>query len=162
MQKPALLFLLCLMSIFTFSCVDDNTDIAPGTANSITVKIDGTAWSAASVSATYSSQSGFTLLTGANSAMTQQLKLAFAGSDVGTYTFTSADQNTFGSFMVTAANVFLFTTLSLDNPEGQIVVTENDKTNHTLSGTFHFDGYSGSVKRTFTEGTFTKVKYGVN
>jgi hypothetical protein len=159
MRYPANVFLLFALLIFSFACSDENTEVAPADTNSITVKIDGTVWTPPIVTAYYSEQTGITLITGSSSSATQQLKIAFMGNEPGTYKFTAADENTFGSFMVTGTSVFIFTTLSLDNPVGQITVTEYDKTKHTISGTFYFEGYSGSVKKTFSEGVFTKVKY---
>jgi hypothetical protein len=162
MRKTSCLILLLFVILFSYSCVDDKTEVAPGSDNSMTVKIDGATWTPAQVTAYYNSENNYTLITGVNSSMSQQLKIAFTGKDAGTYKFTAADQNMFGSFMVTAASVFIFTTLGQDNPVGQIEVTENNTSRHTISGTFNFDAYSGSVKKTFSEGSFTNVKYDAN
>jgi hypothetical protein len=54
----------------------------------------------------------------------------------------------------------LYTSTGVTTPVGQIVVTEYDKTNHTLSGTFHFEAYNfEDQKKVFTEGVFTKLPY---
>jgi hypothetical protein len=159
MRNPANVFLLFAVLTFSFACSDENTEVAPADTNSITIKIDGTVWTPAIVTAYYSEQSGITLITGSNASATQQLKIAFMGNEAGTYTFTAADQNTFGTFIVTGASAFIFSTLTLDNPVGHITVSGYDKTKHIISGTFYFEGYSGSVKKTFSEGVFTKVEY---
>jgi hypothetical protein len=53
----------------------------------------------------------------------------------------------------------MYTTLGGTSQTGQIVITEYDKTNKLVSGTFHFDAYNfNSEKITVTDGVFTKVE----
>lgn len=51
-------------------------------------------------------------------------------------------------------SVFDFTT-----SQGELVITEIDDVNKTISGTFSFTGYNGSSSKDFTNGTFYKIPY---
>jgi hypothetical protein len=81
---------------------------------------------------------------------------------VGIYAFTADTFENYGTFITNTGGLDSYSTWMA--PEsgilGQVLITEFDKTNHTVSGTFNFDGYNmDDVKKVFTEGKFTKVKY---
>jgi hypothetical protein len=156
MKKSAISFLLMFVLVLSFGCKkDDPATSAPG----LSVKIDGTTWTGQANGAVYSAQQNVTLISSSNTAVTELLQLEFTGNSTGTYNLVADDMNTFCAFTY-MANVDMYTTLSSTTPVGQIVVTEYDKTNHTLSGTFHFEAYSfEDKKKVFTEGVFTKLPY---
>jgi hypothetical protein len=156
MKKSAISCLLLFVLLLSFSCKkDDPITTKPG----LSVKIDGTTWTGQVNTGIYDAQENLTMITGANTALTEQLQLVFVGNSAGTYKFTANDMVSFGAFAY-MNTVDMYTTIAATTPVGQIVVTEYDKTNHTLSGTFHFEAYNfEDQKKVFTEGVFTKLPY---
>lgn len=154
MKKSAISCLLMFVLVLSFGCKKDET--APATPG-LSVKIDGTTWTGQANSAFYNAQQNITLISSSNTALTELLQLEFAGNSTGTYNFTANDIISFGTFTY-MANFDMYTTLFANIPVGQIVVTEYDKTNHTISGTFHFEAYSiDDQKKVLSEGKFTKL-----
>ncbi|MDO9254225.1 MAG: DUF6252 family protein [Bacteroidales bacterium] len=156
MKKITISCLLLFVLLLSFGCKkDDPITTKPG----LSVKIDGTTWTGQVNIGIYDAQENLTIITGANTALTEQLQLVFIGNSAGTYNFTTNDMVSFGAFAY-MTNVDMYTTIAATTPIGQIVVSEYDKTNHTLSGTFHFDAYNfEDQKKVFTDGVFTKVAY---
>lgn len=156
MKKSAISCLLMFVLIISFGCKkDDPASSTPG----LSVKIDGTTWTGQVNTGVYDAQQNITLVSGANSTLTEQLQLVFVGNSVGTYNFKADDMVSFGAFAY-MNTIDMYTTISATTPVGQIVVTEYDKTNHTLSGTFHFEAYNfEDQKKVFTDGVFTKLTY---
>jgi hypothetical protein len=156
MKKSAISCLLMFILAMSFGCKKDDTETStPG----LSVKIDGTIWTGQVNTGVYDAQQNLTLISGANNSLTEQLQLVFIGNSTGTYSFTANDMVSFGAFAY-MSNVDMYTTISNTTPVGQIIVTEYDKTNHTLSGTFSFEAYNfDDQKKVFTEGKFTKIKY---
>lgn len=154
MKKSAISCLLMFVLVLSFGCKKDET--APATPG-LSVKIDGTTWTGQSNGAFYSAQQNVTLISSSNTALTELLQLEFVGNSTGTYNFTANDIVSFGTFTY-MANFDMYTTISGTTPVGQIVVTEYDKTNHTISGTFQFEAYSfDDQKKVLSEGKFTKL-----
>ena len=151
-------YIICLFLAFLYiapGCKKDTT----ATPGSMTVTIAGTAWTATAVSANYNTLSNVTQVTGVNTSTNRQVQIAFTGNTTGTYNFTFNDYSTYGSYSTTSGSDVYSTSLS-GTPVGQIVITQYDKTNHLLSGTFHFDAFNqNDVKLSFTSGVFTQVPY---
>lgn len=157
MKNVTIAGLLMLALIFSSGCKKDSDETT--SPNTLSVKIDGTSWNAGHVVGLYSAQGNLTVIMGTNLDLTEQLQLAFAGSDVGTYNFAPDDYSTFGSFII-SPDLEGYSTYLQDVPSGQVIVTEFDKANNTISGSFRFEAYNmDNVKKTFTEGKFTKIKY---
>ncbi len=156
MKKSAISCLLLFVLLLSFGCKkDDPITAKPG----LSVKIDGTTWTGQVNAGIYVVQQNLTIITGANTNLTEQLQLVFIGNSTGTYNFTANDMVSSGAFAY-MTTVDMYTTIAATIPIGQIVVTEYDKTNHTLSGTFHFEAYNfEDQKKVFTEGVFTKLAY---
>lgn len=156
MKKSAISCLLLFVLLFSFGCQkDDPITAKPG----LSVKIDGTTWTGQVNTGIYDTQQNLTLISGANSTLTEQLQLVFIGNSTGTYNFNANDMVTAGAFAY-MNTIDIYTSIAANTPVGQIVVTEYDKTYHTLSGTFHFEAYNfDDRKKVFTEGVFTKVTY---
>jgi len=157
MKKTSIAFCLLLVLAFSFGCKkDDDETSSPG----LTVKMNGNSWTAQVTSAYYDPISNITLIVGANTSITEQLQLAFKGNATGTFTF-EQDVNaskTYGLFAY-MNTVDYYSSATDRAPVGQIVVTEYDQANQTVSGTFHFEAYNDEdVKIAFTEGSFTKIK----
>jgi hypothetical protein len=157
MKKSAIACLLLVVLVTAFGCKkDDNGTTTPG----LSVKIDGTAWTSGYNLSYYSSALNVTVITGSNATPQEQIQIGFVGNDVGTYNFTADVPEIFGIFSILTASGEGYASYFTDTPAGQIVISEVDKTNHTISGTFHFDGYTiDGLKKSFTEGKFTKLTY---
>jgi hypothetical protein len=156
MKKSAISCLLLFVLLFSFGCKkDDPITTKPG----LSVKIDGTTWTGQVNTGIYDAQQNLTLISGSNSTLTEQLQLVFIGNSTGTYNFNANDMVTAGAFAY-MNTVDMYTSIAATTPVGQIIVTEYDKTNHTLSGTFHFEAYNfEDQKKVFSEGVFTKLPY---
>jgi hypothetical protein len=163
MEKSTTAFLLMFFLIVTFGCKKDKSESTTEVKPGLTVKFDGTTWTAnvGLLSGFYYSDVDITTIEAGNTAG-QQVQFSFEGNTVGTYNIYGDDSHNFGAFMLGMAEEDIYATLSYDEHIllGKIVITEYDKTNHTLSGTFYFDGYnSNDAKKTFSEGSFTKISY---
>jgi len=155
MNKLSISSLLLLFFLIVSGCKkDDSSDNTPG----LSVNINGTAWVAKITTATYQSQSNILLIMGTNSTATEGIELGLIAGDVGTYNFSDGDADAFGAYYAGVGDDY--TSFLEDNPVGQIVITEFDKTNLTISGTFHFEAYNDkNVKKSCTDGKFNKIKY---
>ncbi len=90
--------------------------------------------------------------------MAESIQLNLFGKTTGTYTITDSQTSAIGGYVLNATAVGFYSTLSADVPSGQIVITEYDQTNKTVSGTFQFEAYNlNEAKISITEGKFTKV-----
>jgi hypothetical protein len=156
MKKLILASLLLGAVIITNGCKKDDPEPSKG----ITAKVAGNAWTADISVATYSQSMNLTQITGMKGLMTESIQLNITGSDVGTYAITDAETNpVVGSYVINATAEGMYTTLGGTAQTGQIVITEYDKTNKVVSGTFHFDAYNfNSEKIIVTDGVFTKVE----
>jgi hypothetical protein len=157
MKKSVISYLVLFILIFSFGCKkDDSTTTTPG----LSVKIDGTTWTGQVNTWTYVAQQNITLISASNSTLTEQLQVAFSGHTTGTYNFTANDLVSYGQFAY-MTNLDMYSTISSTTPVGQIVVTEYDTINQTISGTFHFEAYNfDDQKKVFTDGVFTKLTFG--
>jgi hypothetical protein len=156
MKKSAIACLLMIVIVFSFGCKkDDSSTPAAG----MSVKIDGTAWSGKINAAIYNTLQNVTMITSSNTSPAEQLQLGFQGQSTGTFNFSADDMFSYGAF-ANLSNGDMYASISSAIPVGQIVVTEYDVTNHTISGTFHFEAYNfDDQKKVFTEGKFTKIKF---
>jgi hypothetical protein len=159
MKKSLTACLLLIVLVTAFGCKkDDNGTTTPG----FSVKIDGTAWTSGYNLSYYSSALNITVITNTNATSQEQIQVGFVGNDVGTYNFSADVPEIFGIFSILTSSGDGYASYFTENPVGQIVISEVDKTNHTITGTFHFEGYNiDGLKKTFTEGKFTKLTYTV-
>jgi len=162
MRKSTLANMMIIALIFSFGCKKDKSETTPKDTTGFSVKYDGAVWTASITTAIYSTDSDVTQILASNSTATTQVRIAFGGSSLGIYAFTTDTFENYGTFITNSGGLDSYSTWMA--PEsgilGQVLITEFDKTNHTVSGTFNFDGYNmDDVKKIFTEGKFTKVKY---
>jgi hypothetical protein len=153
MKKSIFASLLLIVTVLSFGCKKD-AENSPG----LSVNINGTAWVAQITTATYQAQSNILLIMGTNSTATEGVSLGLIAGDVGTYNFSDDNVDASGGYHAGIGEDYL--SLSGLSSVGQIVITEFDKTNLTVSGTFHFEAFNDkNVKKTFTDGKFNKIKY---
>lgn len=158
MKNSVIACMLLVVIAFTSGCKKDEPAAA---TPAISVKFDGATWTSDANLAMYSAQSEILLITGTKLSTQQSMQIGVAGYEVGTYILNDTELSTFCTFTAMTEETS-YVSHWADSPVGQVVITENDKTNHTISGTFQFDGYNWSdQKKTFTEGKFTKITYEV-
>jgi hypothetical protein len=163
MKKSTVVFILLVALVVTFGCKKDDKDETPVATPGVSLKYDGNTWSAIAglQEGYYNTEDGYTFIMAGNSTG-QQVQIYFEGNTVGSYIIYGDDYTNSCTFMAGLAEEDIFSTLSYDDhiELGKVIVTEYDKTNHTLSGTFYFDAYNvNDVKKTFSEGKFTKISY---
>jgi len=154
MKKSILASLLVVTLLFTFGCKKDE----PETSTGMTAKVAGSAWKADVTTCAYSQTMNVTQITGMKGMMAESIQLNLFGKTTGTYTITDSQTSAIGGYVLNATAEGFYSTLSADVPSGQIVITEYDQTNKTVSGTFQFEAYNlNEAKISITEGKFTKV-----
>jgi hypothetical protein len=155
MKKSILASLLLVALIVTNGCKKDD----PAPSKGMTAKVAGNAWTADIAVATYSQMMNLTQISGMKGLMAEAIQLNITGNDVGTYTLTGAETDpVIGSYVLDATAEGMYTTIGVNAPIGQIVITEYDKTNKMVSGTFHFEAFNLNNKKiSITDGVFTKV-----
>jgi hypothetical protein len=161
MRKSTLACLMIVALSFAFGCKKDKTETAPEVKSGLSFKFDGNVWTAIGANGTYFSAENIIMIMATNSTA-QGVSISLIGGDVGSYDIYGDDYDYNAAVILGANEMDTYSTLSLDEHilVGKVVISENDKTNHTLSGTFYFDGYNSNyVKKSFTEGKFTKVAY---
>jgi hypothetical protein len=154
MKKIITLALLAAVMIASTSCKkkSDSTDTS-GTSPSLSMKFNGTSWTATTISAAYLSYNTSTTITTLKSGTSDQFVLIYAGKGTGTYNF--GDDEAFGSGNIGSVS---FSTVTSFYPTGSVIVTSYDATKKLISGTFSFtsdkkDASSFNV----TEGKFDNV-----
>ena len=148
--------LLLVFAAVTGCKKDDSETSSPG----ISVKFDGATWTSSINTAALSTTTDVMIINATKLNPVSTLAISIEGSDVGTYTL--SEDNAFNMCSFTDGQTVddAYFSHYADIPTGQIVITDNDKTNHTISGTFKFDGYTfDGVKKVFSEGKFTKIAY---
>ncbi len=159
MKKSALAYLLLFVLVFSFGCKKNDKET---TTSGLTVKIDGTSWSPSVNVGVYFTAMNTTIVTGSDVSTGSQLMIGFKGNDKGTFTFKADDEDSYCTYSGGAGVDDGYSSFFSDTPSGQIIITEVDKVNHTVSGSFYFDGYNlGGGKKTFSDGKFTKIAYQV-
>lgn len=146
--------MLAATVIFAAGCKksSDDTTPTPSPTKSFSAKIDGTAWSSTSVISSYTATLGYTQVaaTGGNNSDTFQI--TFVGEATGTFSMGTVTTGT------ASVNGTMFSSISLDPPVGQVVVTKYDKTSNLVSGTFSFDARDmNGATHHITEGKFENV-----
>lgn len=162
------LLLFCGL-VFIASCSKElsyeNKPTGPGTntAGDFRAKIDGVQWEAAASTKGANILAGFINIVGISSDG-KQLSITINDTIPGTYLL---NQTTFSvaSYADNASsNTFAFSTdqgADTSQGGGSVTITEIDKTNKTISGTFRFNVYrdQDSSKKVITEGVFFKLPY---
>jgi len=153
MKNQALISMLLVILVFTFSCKKDEP--VSSTAN-YSAKVEGTLWSASIMTATHFRDGNLTMITAGGSYTSDQISLDFIGS--GTGTFIMNDDN-MGSVNIGNTS---FTSMFSSSPVGQIVITKYDVENKLISGTFYFNGedMDGNAYHV-TEGKFENVELAI-
>lgn len=156
MKKFKFAYLVMLVLFFSFGCKkDDTATVYPG----FTVKIDNTTWFPENYSSAFDIRQNIMKIYAGNIKVNDLIILSFIGDSTGTYNLKSGDSQTYGYFE-NPSKIQMYTTTLSENLAGQIIVTEFDKSFHTITGTFHFEAYSiDNLKKTFTEGKFIKIPY---
>lgn len=149
MKNFVTLALLTAIMVSFFSCKKDSnsSSITP----SLSMKFEGTGWTATTVLATYTSYNSSTTITASKTG--DQLVLIYTGTGKGTYNFT--DDEAFGSGNIGPVS---FSTLVSFFPTGSVIVTSYDSSKKLISGTFSFTGDNmGGSAFQVTEGKFENV-----
>jgi hypothetical protein len=163
MKKSTVVFLFLVALVVTFGCKKDDKETTPAVTPGLSLKYDGNVWTAIAglQEGYYNPDENYTYIMAGNTTG-QQVQIYFEGNSTGTYIIYGDDYTNSCTFMAGSAEEDVYSTLSYDAhlELGKVIITEYDKTNHTLSGTFYFDAYNiNDVKKTFSEGKFTKVSY---
>ena len=154
MKKSILASLLAVTLLISFGCKKDDPVISSG----MTAKVAGNAWNADVATCSYSQMMNLTQITGMKTLNAEAIQLNLFGNTTGTYTITDSETSAVGGYVFDATAEGFYSTISADAPTGQIIITEYDQTNKTVSGTFQFEAYNlNGVKIAITEGKFTKV-----
>ena len=154
MKKSILAGLLAVTLLISFGCKKDDPVIAAG----MTAKVAGNAWAADVATCSYSQTMNLTQITGMKGTMAEAIQLNLFGNTTGTYTISDSETSAIGGYVLNATAEGFYSTISADAPVGQIIITEYDQTNKTVSGTFQFEAYNlNGAKISITEGKFTKV-----
>jgi hypothetical protein len=157
MKKLKFLALLMIaITVFAACNKDDNDDNTEETGMS--VEYDGKTWKSTTVAASYTETMDLIVITGLNSNTGQQLIISFTGSLPATHPISSSDESPSISLNLGLSGTF--STITTDNPTGEIVITKFDKEKKLISGTFRckaaeFDG----TEMEFTNGKFTNITY---
>src|SRR5580698_6440475 len=130
-------------------------------SGAFTVTIDGKPWIAIDSARSVAIMNGAITISGLSSD-DQNIVLSLAGTGAGTYVLGSASKSVAAwtdSFMYLQN----FSTISGNSSQagGQVVVSQIDAANQTISGTFQMHLYSDSAQYTkgFTNGVFNKLRY---
>lgn len=154
MKKSILASLLAVTLLITFGCKKDDPVISSG----MTAKVAGNAWAADVTTCSYSQTMNLTQITGMKGTMAEAIQLNLFGNTTGTYSISDSETSAVGGYVLNATAEGFYSTIVADTPVGQVVITEYDKTNNKVSGTFQFEAYNANGdKIVITEGKFTKV-----
>jgi len=158
MKKIALIVQLFALMLVLISCKKDATDENPGSSitGSLSVKVQGTLWTAASHSGFYDVGKNASTIMSSGIYATENITIVFGGRGIGTYKFGSYGSSNVMSLTVGGSS---FQTNLCDNPDGEIVITKYDEAKKKMSGTFKFQGKSMVDHKdyTITEGKFDDI-----
>jgi hypothetical protein len=176
-QMKFLPVILLLFTAFNFtSCTEDLEPVDPAitipdptdptdptnpTPGIFTAKIDGADFS---TTTTLVYISGGSITITAIRPQGDNFGFMLNGTTTGTYEGND-ENNLIGYNSVNNPNTFI--SFNFDNPSedtGEVIVTEIDAVNHTISGTFQFKGYSeddegNTISKQITNGVFTDLPY---
>ena len=161
-NKIKIFFSIALIAFVMIGCSkddddnngDDNNNNNPP-ASGLTAKIDGTAWTSSATTATI--KDGMTTIAGFT-AKTTSLVIAIHSESTGTYQL----NQTSTSIASLINDSGTFSTNADPLASGEVIITDINTTDSTISGTYHFEAYDIYQTGTMvsvTGGTFTKVKY---
>lgn len=150
MKKTLFALAMIVLLLMNFSCKKEDPNDA---AASFSAKVQGTQWTAATISSSHLTGGNLTQIIAAGAMPSEQIALTFHGSGTGTFVMDD-DYNV----CTAVIGDYTFTSMFSDSPDGEIIITRYDAANGKISGTFHFkgediDGNEFSV----TEGKFTNV-----
>lgn len=157
MKKLRFITLLMLaITLFSACNKDDNDD--NNEVSGMSVDYDGRTWKSTVATASYMETGDLTMITGANSNTGQQIVITFTGSLPATLPISSSEDSP--SISLSMGLSGSFSTITTDNPTGEVVITKFDKEKKLISGTFRckvaeFDG----TEMEFTNGKFTNIAY---
>jgi hypothetical protein len=155
MKKLVYFLLLAFIISVPFGCEPDTEEIIA--ENSLSVSIDGELWKSDTVYVNYSQLLNITLITADRGNGNEQINLSFYGKTTGSYPFSTSIEPQFGNYIRNSTKE-VYSSANVQNPVGQIIVTEYDHANHWLSGKFYFDSYDSiGNKKVFTGGEFNKL-----
>lgn len=147
--------LMFAITVFSACKKDDNDNTEE---SGMSVDYDGRTWKSTVTTASYMEFADLTMITGANSNTAEQIIITFVGSIPGSLPISSSDESPAISLSLGLAGTY--STLTTDNPTGEVVITKFDKEKKLISGTFRckvaeFDG----TEMEFTNGKFTNITY---
>ena len=160
-MKQFKLFSLLFLLITLSSCSSDDSS-NENSDPSFTVEFDGQTFVADQISATILND--VINITGFRGANQESVTITVFGSSTGTYELGV----TVGNLVNSAAYIEpnndgsgVWVALTDGTSQGQVVITEIDVENQTMSGTFNFIGTNGSTSETkeFTNGEFSNIAY---
>jgi hypothetical protein len=147
-----------------FSCRKETSiENGAGQTANFTALVNGVRWSASATEEGATILQGMINITGI-SADSQEVTITLTDTSVGAYTLNPATTSlaAYGSIDSSSQSVFS-TAQGADSTQagGQVTVTDIDKINKTISGTFAFKVYRSSdgQQRTITSGVFNQIPY---
>jgi hypothetical protein len=158
MKKINLIIQLTAAMLVLFSCKKDATEANSGSSitGSLTVKVQGTLWTAASSSGYYDVGKNVSTMMASSTYTSENITIVFSGRGIGTYKFGSYGSSNVMSLTIGGSS---FQTNLCDNPDGEIVISKYDEAKKKMSGTFKFQGKSMVDHKdyTITEGKFDDI-----
>jgi len=163
-MKKSAIFLVILFSGWIFSACKKETSIETSnvTAN-FTAVINGVQWAAAKTSEGATLLKGMLNITGI-SADSQEISITLTDTSLGVHTLSPQTTSlaAYGSIDSSSGATFS-TSQGVDSTQagGEVTLTQINKLNNTVSGTFSFTVYRSSdgTQRTIASGVFTNIPY---
>jgi hypothetical protein len=143
-----LAFLIVLAFIFS-SCKKDSS---PTVTTNMSASIDGATWSAATTTAINGTTSSISGISASGTIISISI---YDNLKVGTFTLSKYSFGVATYF----ENDMGYTTNATSEAGGEVIITEVNSTDHTLTGTFSFDvvGLTNGEKKSITNGVFSEV-----
>lgn len=165
-MKKQLIYIVLLLAGWSVSSCKKETSIENSNNNpsaNFTAMVDGVRWSASLTDEGATILQGMINITGI-SADSQEITMTLTDTATGTYTLSPRTTSlaAYGNVDSSSAAVFS-TSQGTDSAQagGEVTVTQIDKVNKTISGTFAFKVYRSSdgQQRTITSGVFNQIPY---
>lgn len=167
-MKKASLYLLILAGVWSVSSCRKEYSIEGGTGLTANFQalIDGVHWQSAISTEQATITQGLINITGISDD-DQEISMTLAGTVAGTYVLNQRSPSLATYANIDSSFVDAYTTNETSDSAragGQVTITQIDQTNHTISGTFSFNGYRliDGRQTAITQGVFTRLPYNTN
>ncbi len=155
-HKSITLLLAFLSTVMLFSSCEKTEKIQPA---GLWTDIDGVEWKANSV---FGNMENNKIVFGGKNVSGETLTISLNEFKTGTFVV-KKNSESFAKFSLTGKGSLFYTTRNYRFAGGKVVITEIDKKNFTISGTFEFKVHLNVNKDTkiFTEGEFNRLRFDV-